>query len=200
MLTVLRRPRVLVAAGVVLVAAVVFAVALARSQTPGCQVAPPEIALPDQLKAVGELSQPFDLSDPRSLQEASVRAATALHSDLAGAAADDPVRIQRDQGARYDAVVVPLSETAATADAPHRVVGLVAYLLDCSGRAYFDDIDDLLRTDPSVLPAHFPTVTADQAAATLGAADLRLVYRDTPFHPLWLDVAGGRTVPAGPPV
>jgi hypothetical protein len=196
----LKRPRVLVLAGLAALAVVGIAVALVRSQTPGCTVPPPEIALPDQLRTLGELAQPFETADTRTLQDASVRAATALHSDLAGASADAVVRVAADKPATHDALVVPLSETAATPEAPRRVVGLVAFLLDCGGRAYYDDVDDLLRTDPSLLPGRFPTVTAEQAAAALDVRSPRLVYRDTPFHPLWLDPAGGRSVAAGPPV
>jgi len=195
----LRRPPVLLLIGVMVAGAVAFGVGLARSRTPNCTVPPPELHLPDQLRAVGEFDQPFDTSDVRSVADAAVRAATALHSDLAGAFASPPLRIAPDRGATYTALVFPLSQRTGSSDASSKVAGLVAFLLDCSGRAYYDDVDDLLRTDPSLLPSQFPTVDRDTAAARLGVSAPRLVWRDSPFAPLWLDPASGRTVAAGVP-
>jgi hypothetical protein len=195
-LSVLRRPRVLVLTGVLAAVIVALSVALAHSRTPGCAVAPPDLNLPPQLSSLGEFSQPFETSDQRTLADAATRAATALHSDLAGAAPTGVVREAATGGAVHDALVVPLAESSS---GQRRVVGLVAFLLDCGGRAYYDDVDDLLRTVSSILPSMYPSPPADQAATQLGiAATPRLVYRDTPFHPLWEDPASGRTVPAGP--
>jgi RES domain-containing protein len=196
---VLRRPPVVALLVLLLAGAVVLAVALARSRTAGCDVAAPQPNLPSQLRTLGGFDQAFDTSDQRSLTEASVSAATALHSDLAGATADGLVRESPNGGARYDAVVVPLSVSSGSAGG-RRVVGVVSWLLDCSGRAYYDDVRDVLRTDPSLLPARYPTLDAAEAAARLGtAASPRLVYRDSPFAALWLDPQSGRTLPAGLP-
>jgi hypothetical protein len=195
----LRRRFVVAILAAVVVAAVVLTVALARSRTAGCDVGAPQPTLPSQLRTLGGFDQPFDTADQRALADASVSAATALHSDLAGASADGLVRESASGGARYDAVVVPLS-VAGGATGTRRVVGLVAWLLDCSGRAYFDEVRDVLRTDPSLLPAHYPTLDAAAAAAQLGtAATPKLVYRASPFNALWLDPSSGRTVTAGLP-
>jgi len=178
---------------------VVLVVALAQSRTSGCGVAAPAVNLPSELRTLGGYDQAFDpVADPRSILDASVTAASALHSDLAGAAADGLVREAASGGATHDAIVVPLSVPAATTG-QRRVVGLVAWLLDCSGRAYYDDVRDVLRTDPSVLPSTFPTVDRATAAARLGIASPRLVYRGTPFDAVWLDPSGGRSVAAGLP-
>ena len=199
MLSLLRSPRVLAVLGVVAAGLVGLGIAAARSGTPGCTVPAPEVVLPEQLRVLGEFDQPFDPGDTRGLQEASVRAASALHSDLTGARAGAPVAVAADHPAQHDALVVPLAESGSAANAPVRVAGLVAYLRDCSGRAWYDDTDDLLHTDPSLLPQRFPTVSAGSAAATLGTTSPRLVWRDSPFHPLWLDPQSGRSVVAGPP-
>ena len=189
----------LVAIGVVAAALIALGVAAARSGTPGCTVAAPVPNLPEQLRVLGDLGQPFDSADPRAMQDAAVRAATALHSDLAGATPGDAVAIAADGSAQHDALVIPLAEAGATADAPQRITGLVAFLRDCSGRAWYDDVDDLLRTDPSLLPQHFPTVSKEQAQTRYGVADPHLVWRSSPFQPLWLDPQSGNTIPAGPP-
>ena len=199
MVSFLLRPRVLALLGVAAAALIALGVAAARSASSGCGVSAPTVELPEQLKVLGDLNQPFDGADPRALQDASLRAATALHSDLAGAVPGDAVAIAANGGDPHDALVIPLAEQGGTPDAPQRVVGLVAFLRDCSGRAWYHDVDDLLRTDPSLLPQHFPLVSRADAAARLGVDSPRLVWRDTPFHPLWLDPRSGRTVVAGPP-
>jgi hypothetical protein len=195
-LLLLRKPIVVAALVIVVVAGVILGVALARSPTAGCNVPAPPINLPAQLRSLGELSQPFDLGDPRSLADASVRAATALHGDLVGASPDGLVHEVATGGAQHDAVVVPLS-VAQGSTGQRRVVGLVGYLLDCTGRAYYDDTRDLLLSNPGALPAHFPVLTQGEAAAQLGTAQPRLVWRGTPFDPLWQNPATGATVSAG---
>ena len=189
----------LVLLGVVVAGLAVLIVAAARSGTPGCGTPRPEVNLPSELRTVGGFDQPFDAADVRSLQDAAVSAATALHSDLAGVAAGAPVAIAADAGALHDALVIPLTESAAQPDAPRRVAGLAAFLRDCSGRAWYDDVDDLLHTDPSVLPQQFPVVSREQAAVALDVTRPRLVWRRSPFQPLWLDPQTGQSVAAGPP-
>jgi hypothetical protein len=196
----LRRPWFAVLLVAVVAGAVVLSLALARSRSGGCDVASPSPNLPAQLRSIGGFDQPFDpTQDPRSIADASVTAASALHDDLAGATADNAVREAADGPARYDALVVPLSVPAA-ATGQRRVVGVVSWLLDCSGRAWFGEVRDVLRTDPSLLPAHYPVVTAADAEQRLGVATApRLVWRTSPFAALWLDPASGRTLPAGLP-
>jgi hypothetical protein len=193
----LRRPRVLALLAVLAVVVAVMAVALARSRTPGCAVGAPDVTLPAQLRTLGGFDQPFPAGDSPALLDASVTAGAALHSDLAGATAPlGAVRETASGGATHDALVVPLSEASG---GDRRIVGLVAFLLDCGGRAYYDDVDDLLH-DPSSLVAAFPRLSEETAAAALGTGDpLRLVWQTSPFHPLWLDPTTGRTVAAGPP-
>jgi len=196
----LLRRRVVIPVLVAVVALVaVLGVALARSRTSGCDVAAPAVNLPAELRTLGGFDQAYDpAADPQSILDASVGAASALHSDLAGAHASALVRESADGGATYDALVVPLAVPGA-GTGESRVVGVVAWLLDCSGRAWYDDVRDVLRTDPSLLPTGFPTVDRATATARLGASALRLVYRTSPFQPLWLDPASGRTLPAGLP-
>ena len=195
----LRRPFVVAILLVIGVAAVVLGVALARSRTAGCDLGAPQPNLPAELRTLGGFDQPFDPTDQRSIADASVSAASALHSDLAGATPDSIVREAADGGAHYDALVVPLS-VAGGQTGQRRVVGVVAWLLDCGGRAWYSDTRDVLRTDPGVLPAHFPLVTAADAQAQLGSGTApRLVYRTSPFSPLWLDAQSGRRVNAGLP-
>jgi len=197
---VVRRPWFAVLLVAVVAGAVVLSVALARSRSGGCDVATPSPDLPAQLRSIGGFDQPFDpTQDPRSIADASVTAASALHDDLAGATADNAVREAADGPARYEALVVPLSVPAA-ATGERRVVGVVSWLIDCGGRAWFGEVRDVLRTDPSLLPAHYPVVTAAEAEQRLGVATgPRLVWRTSPFTALWLDPASGRTIPAGLP-
>jgi hypothetical protein len=199
-LTLLRRPRVLVLLAVVAAGLAVLVVAAARSGTPGCTTPAPDVDLPAQLRTLGGFDQPIDPSDVRSLQEAAVSAATALHSDLRGATAGTPVAIAADHPAQNDALVIPLTEAGTDPTAPLRVAALAAFLRDCSGRAWYDDVDDLLHTDPSLLPQEFPLVSQAAAAENLGVAQPRLVWRTSPFRPLWLDPSSGRTLSAGPPI
>jgi hypothetical protein len=162
-------------------------------------VPPPDIHLPAQLSTLGELSQPFDTTDPRPLQDASVRAATAIYPDVAGAQADAPVAIAASKPALHDALVVPLSQSRGDSGA-REVAALVVFLRDCTGQAYFDQVADLLHLDPSIQPAHFPVVSVDEARARLGSDAARLIWRRSPLQPLWVDPRSGRTIDAGPPL
>jgi hypothetical protein len=195
-----RRRRTLALGAILVVVLAGLSVAAVRSRTPGCAVAAPDNPLPEQLRTLGEFNQPYEAGDLRGPVDGAVHAATALHSDLAGARPDQPVSIPAAQPAVYDALVVPLSETNGAPAGIRRVVGLAVFLEDCSGRAYFSDVVDLLHVDPSILPARFPTLTADQARAQLGARTVRLVYRSTPVQPVWEDPSTLRSVVAGPPI
>ena len=188
---------VLVIAAIVAGAAV-LGVALVRSRSAGCTLAPPAPVLPAQLRIIGEFDRPYDTGDPRALMEAAARAATGLHADLAGVAPADPVAVHATSASMHDAVVVPLRVTGAAPSGPgaagSRVEGLVAFLLDCSGRAYYSATEDLLR-ESAPLPTSFPAVDHDAAVRALGG-DAVLVYTDSPFAPFWRDAATGRTTPA----
>jgi hypothetical protein len=196
----LRRRSVIGLLVAVVALAAILTVALARSRTAGCDVAAPQPSLPSELRTLGGFDQPFDpTQDPRAIADASVSAATALHSDLAGSGAGGLVREHADGAATYDALVVPLSVPAGSSG-QRRVVGLVSWLLDCGGRAWFGEVRDVLRTDPSLLPSTYPTLGAAAAQQQLGAtATPRLVYRTSPFAALWLDPQSGRSVNAGVP-
>jgi hypothetical protein len=190
---------VLVLLGILVIVGSLLVVALARSRTPGCSVPPPDLNLPAQLRTLGELSQPLDTNDTRTLADAAVRAATALHPDLAGASASGVVRETAIAPAQHDAVVLPLSVSAGSAGQA-RVIGLVAFQLDCQGRAYYFGVDDLLRSDPNGPSSPtFPRLSAADAAGQLGiSGQPRLVYRDSLFTPLWQDPSTGRSVKAAP--
>jgi hypothetical protein len=176
---------------VVLVAVVVAAV---RSRPgPGCVVPPPVPNLPAALRALGGYDQPMP-TEPATLKATATQIATTLYPDLRGAVAGDPVLERAVVRSRPDALVVPLHVPGEGA-APGRIEGLVAFLLDCQGRAYYSDTRDLLRTTSS-LPEAYPSVPRQVAEAQLGSSGLELVYDDDPFSPRWRDRATGRDLPA----
>jgi len=167
---------------------VVLGFALARSRTAGCELAPPSVTVPSQLRVIGGFDRPFDAGDPRALRETAAEAGPAIHPDLAGTAAGDPVPVGAAAPGSHDAVVVPLRS------ADRRVVGLVAFLRDCSGRVYYADTEDLLPSGAAL--ADFPALDSSTAAARLGIEHPQLVYLATPFQPRWRDPASGRSLPA----
>lgn len=179
----------------------VLAVGAARSRDSGsCQAPPPTPQLPEQLRSLGDFDQPLDAGDARVLRDVAQRVAAALHADLGGQSlvVGDPVAVAARDGARYDALVIPLgSNVAPTGGAPRSIEALVSFLRGCSGRAYYSDVADLAAAPP----AAFPALSREQAAAALGVTDagsLTLVYTDSPFHPSWRAPAGG-SIDAQPP-
>ncbi|GAC1344272.1 MAG: hypothetical protein NVSMB29_17760 [Candidatus Dormibacteria bacterium] len=191
------RRRLLAAAAALAVLLAVFAVAAARSRTPACTLPAPVPELTPQLRALGDLDQPFDAARVDQLDDAASRAAAATGVDLGGATAERPVVELATGPARYDAVVVPLTRREASGR-PAGVVGLVAFLRDCSGQLYYDATDDLSHNRSSAtLPASYPALDAASAALRLGAGSpLQLVYSMSPFRPEWRDPGSGRTVEA----
>ena len=167
---------------------VVLGFALVRSRTAGCDLAPPSVTLPSQLRVIGGFDRPFDAGDQRALRETASQAGSVIHPDLTGTAAGGPVLVSAATPDKHDAIVVPLRTPE------RRVAGLVAFLRDCSGRAYYSDTEDLLASGATL--AGFPAVDLQTASARLGIEQPRLVYLATPFQPRWRDPAGGRTIPA----
>jgi hypothetical protein len=194
-------PRLVALALAVVAGLGVLAVNAARSRGgSSCQVAAPAPQLPSQLRSLGDFDQPLDARDPRVLQDVATRAAAALHNDLGGQSlvVGDPVAVAAGPGANYDAIVIPLgTNVAPEGGAPRTVEALVAFLRDCTGKAYYDDVVDLAAAPPS----GFPAVTRQQAAARLGVSDpaaLTLVYTDSPFRPKWRDPSSGGSIDAQP--
>jgi len=188
-----RHPRTAALITVAALALAALAVAAARSRTGGgCATPPPATALPDALRAIGDLDQPYPSSDTRNLQEAAVRAASALHSDLATTFVSDPIRITAVPPAHDDAIVFALRTNVGANGVPRTVVGLVEFLIDCSGRAFFQRVADLAPSPPP----DFPITGRDEAAARLGTTNPQLVYDCDPLAPQWRDPVSGRAIPA----
>lgn len=177
---------------VVLVA--VTGIALARSRSEGCRLPPPLPDLPTRLRAIGDFDRPFNVGVGRDLEDLSSRAAAALYPNLIGTVAERPVRVMASSADHHDALVVPLT-LSPLPNGPSHLGGLVSFLLDCSGRAYYSAVQDLSTTVPTV--PTFPRITAATAWAQLGGRDVRLVYRDSPFQPAWRDPKTGAELPAG---
>jgi hypothetical protein len=193
-----QHPRLIALGVAVLTAFAALTVALVRSRPAGgCSVAPPIPTIPDQLRALGDFDQPYNASDTRTLQDAATRVATALHPELGGARISDPVPVRALASDRHDAIVFSLGTNPGPNGAPRTVAGLVVFLRDCSGQAYYSAVDDLLRTFPAgAAPASFPEVSSQQAASGLGVTNPELVYTTSPLTPQWRDPSSGRTVPA----
>ncbi|MFN2452514.1 MAG: hypothetical protein ABR541_09195 [Candidatus Dormibacteria bacterium] len=183
-----------VTAGVLLTG---FGIAAARSLTGGCSLPAPVPQLTPQLRALGDLDQPFDAGRLDQLDDAAARAAAATGVDLGGASAERPVTELASGTARYDAVVVPLTRREASGR-PLGVVGLVAFLRDCAGQLHYDATDDLSHNrSTATLPAAYPAVDASTASRQLAGAVPQLVYSGSPFRPSWRDPGSGRVVSAG---
>lgn len=178
-----------------LVGLVVLVVAAARSRSPaGCASPPPVPELPAQLRALGDFDQPYPANETRTIQDAALKAASALHPDLAGAGATfvgDAVHVRAIPPATHDAEMIPLGIDIGPGGAPRRVAGVVAFLHDCASQLYFSAVEDLAAQPPP----GFPSVDRATAAAQLGG-DVELVYDRDPFHPVWRSPTSGRTLGA----
>ena len=182
---------------VVTLGAVVFGlgiVILVRSRTADCTVAAPRPVLPPALRALGDFEQSYDAGNLAALEDAAGRAAAALHGDLIGTTAEMPVAITAATPASPDALVVPLrSHLNVSGSLP--LVGLVVFLRDCQGNAYFDLVEDDASTRPALTA--FPPVSREQAGAQLGSSGLRLEYATSPLRPRWITIADpARSLPA----
>jgi hypothetical protein len=186
-------PRLAALAAALLACLVAVAVLAARSRTAGCGSPPPAPDLAPQLRALGGFDRPYDAASVRTLEDAALAAASALHPDLAAATSiGDPVEIAALQPGGHDAIVFPLGTDPAADGTPRSVEGLAVFLRACGDRAYFATVEDLAAAPP----AAFPSVSRDQAAARLGTPDPRLVYAGSPLRPRWRDPSTGASVPA----
>jgi hypothetical protein len=191
------RPRIVLAALATLlflVVAVITFTHVGSGSSGSCRVSAPQPSLPAQLRAIGGFDQAFNPSDMATLRRVAVSAASAVAPDLIGVQPDLPVAESAARGDRPDALVVPLIGTGAP---PKRgkVVGLVAFLRDCAGRAYYSAVDDLV-VHGSASAQSFPSMSRAAAAQQLGTASPQLVYKDDPFMPDWRDGTTGPSIPA----
>jgi len=180
-------PRLTALGLVLLLGLVTVAVLAVRSRTAGCSGAPPLPDLPAQLRSLGDFDQPYDVTMPQNLEEAALKAASALHPDLAAATSlGAPVKISATVPGRHDAIVFPLGAGGGG------VEGLAVFLRACGDEAYYSTVADLAAAPPP----SFPAVSRDRAARMLGIPTPELVYRDSPIRPLWRDPRTGTSVPA----
>ncbi|MDQ6856628.1 MAG: hypothetical protein M3Z57_06095 [Candidatus Dormibacteraeota bacterium] len=169
-------------------------VVLVRSRSADCTVVAPRPSLSPALRALGDFEQSYDVANVGAIEDAATRAAAAMSSDLLGAVAEPPVVVTAANSSLPDAVIVPLRSHVASAHGPPPLVGLVVFLRDCQGNAYFDTVEDDASAQP-VLVA-FPRVSRDQAVAQLGSA-VRLDYVASPVQPRWVTLTEpARSLPA----
>jgi hypothetical protein len=124
----------------------------------------------------------------------AAQAASAAAPGLIGAEPETPVAVASASAQRPDAIVVPLTATTPGEGRPH-VAGLVAFLRDCAGRAYYSAVDDL-TAQSAAIHAAFPALSQGAAATRLGTDMPLLVYTDNPFAPVWRNPATGATAAA----
>ena len=158
-------------------------VVLVRSRTPDCTVVAPRPSLTPALRALGDFDQAYSVGDVAALEDAAGRAAGTLYGDLIGTTAEAPVTVTAAIAGSPDALVVPLRSHAA-ASGPLPLAGLVVFLRDCQGNAYFDTVEDDASAQPPLF--EFPPVSRDQAAAQLGTAAVGLDYAASPLRPRWV--------------
>lgn len=169
---------------------------LLRSRSAGCAVSAPRPSLAPALRALGDFDQAYDVGNPGLLEEAALHAATVLHGDLIGTIPQAPVAVSAATPPAPDAVVVPLRATAGSAPGVPPLAGLVVFLRDCQGNAYFSEVDDVTTTQPPL--GAFPALTREQAVTRLGTAAVQLEYTTSPLHPAWITTTGpAGSLPAG---
>ncbi len=170
-------------------------VVLVRSRTPDCSVVAPRPSLAPALRALGDFDQSYDVGNVPALEDAASRAAGALYGDLIGTTAEAPVVVAAALPGSPDAVVVPLRSHAASARGQPALAGLVVFLRDCQGNAYFDTVEDDVSAQPALID--FPPISRAQAEARLGSSGLRLEYMTSPLRPQWVTMATpARSLPA----
>jgi hypothetical protein len=179
---------------VFVVVAIVTVVHIAATSQQTCSVAAPVPSLSPQLRSLGGFDQAFDGADVANLERVATQAASATAPDLIGGVAMTPVAVTSASSDQPNAIVVPMS-SAAQPTAGTRVAGLVAFLRDCAGRAYFSAVADLTSLGPAS-PRQFPSVTASAAAGRLGTPAPQLVYSANPFKPSWRNPTTGATIAA----
>ncbi|MEO8898050.1 MAG: hypothetical protein ABI352_10505 [Candidatus Dormibacter sp.] len=189
------RARLIALTGVVAIVLATGIVVLVGSRSPGCAVAAPRPSLPAELRSLGDFDQSYDVTNAPAMADAAERAASTLHSDLIGAIPQPLVFEAAAHPSSPDAVVVPLRSPLSSATGA-RLAGLVVFLRDCQGAAYFSGVEDDATAQPPL--ERFPPVSQAEAAAQLGGVVLpRLVYTTDPLHPLWATgAAPPRSLPA----
>ncbi len=182
-------PRGRLVAGVAVVAVLLGAgiTVLLRTRTADCTVAAPRPSLAPALRALGDFDQSYGAGNVLALEDAASRAAAALHADLIGATAEAPVAVTAVTAGSPDALVVPLRSHTAASTGPPPLAGLVVFLRDCQGNAYFATVEDDASAQPALI--QFPPVSLGQAAARLGSTALRLGYTASPLQPQWVTMA-----------
>jgi len=161
----------------------------------GCSVAEPVPTLTAQLAALGGFDQPYDPDNTPRLDALAIQAAGVTSHNLIGAKPAPPVAVTSADPNRPNALVIPLFESASSSNAG-RLAGLVVFLRDCAGRAYFSRVWDFTST---AHPAtSFPVVPEQAAARSLNTESPELEYTTSPAAPLWCRPATGRCIPAGP--
>jgi len=179
-------------AAVIIVVGVVAVVNIAGSGgAQRCSLPAPVPSLGPQLRAIGGFDQPYDAGDPAALASVALQAASAVSPGLLGDTPARPVAVASASTTRPDALVVPLVSTPS-ADQPAHVAGLVSFLRDCAGRAYYSAVRDIAPAAPGA----FPAVSQDVAASRLQTGAPELVYTDSPFAPLWRNPTTGETISA----
>ena len=169
-------------------------VVLVRTRTPDCTVVAPRPSLSPALRALGDFDQSYDAGNVAALDDAAARAAAALYGDLIGTTAETPVQVHAAAAGSPDAVVVPL-RSHVVSSGPPPLAGLVVFLRDCQGNAYFDTVEDDASVQPPLL--EFPPVSREQAMAQLGASALQLDYQTSPLRPRWTNPANtAQSLPA----
>jgi hypothetical protein len=169
----------------VLVLSAVVAVLLS-SRTADCGVVAPRPSLAPVLRALGDFGQSYDAGNVAALEDAAGRAAGAVHPDLIGSTAEAPVAIAAARSGSPDALVVPLRSHTPSPTGPPALAGLVVFLRDCQGNAYFSSVEDDTGAQPPLLM--FPPVTREEAVARLASAAVRLDYVGSPVNPQWQTV------------
>lgn len=189
------RARLIALAAAVALVLAAGIVVLVGSRSPGCTVSAPRPSLSAELRSLGDFDQSYDATNPPALEDAAQRAASALHSDLIGAVPQPPVFEAAARAGAPDAVVVPLLSPLSSAAAGARLSGLVVFLRDCQGAAYFAGVEDDVTAQPAL--QGFPPVSQAEAAAQLGGVTPRLVYTTDPLRPSWATSASPpRSLPA----
>jgi hypothetical protein len=161
-------------------------VVLVRTRTPDCTVVAPRPSLGPALRALGDFDQAYDANDSAALEDAATRAAGALYGDLIGTTPEPPVAVVPVVAGSPDAVVVPLRSHVAASQGPAPLAGLVVFLRDCQGNAYFNTVEDDASTQPPLV--EFPPFSRAQAAQRLGSSTVRLEYLGSPLRPRWVSM------------
>ena len=182
-------------AGFIAVVVVTVVNLAASTGANGCKLAAPVPSLSPALAALGGFDQPYDPSDTATLDSLATNAAAATSQNLIGATPATPVQEHAISASQPNAIVIPLLYPASSTH-PGRLAGLVSFLRDCAGRAYFSQVWDLTSNNGAF--ASFPAVSEQQAAQSLGTSTPELGYSNSPMAPLWYNPATGDSIPAGP--